>query len=614
MSQRFKLLISLAVIQLLYWAALEPMLSRVDMPADLLFKSMQIAPLDEATLDSFDVADFEQQSLPWTGCCEYKAYGLKYNFEHNKKDKREHDLGLIVSIAADNYHVYVNHQAVFTPGSIRGNISFHANQTSVIRIPQGLLNDGNNQLQIISARGANPYTDVFPFFLGDYQQLSERASWRLFVLNDYSLATGLLALFIALIMFVAALQIRNKAYAYWLALLALFVAARTGFQFWFDIPLNAQWRLTLGYFLSSGVALSWYCFTYTWCQAKSWLTIRIALLLFFVCLIVNTTSWQVLNFQLAYQIHDWLQVGFNAGIFLATLYILFKHIHIQTEERNFELALFALCVSAYGVDVLQELFWQRATDHGEYTTPFLLLGLMVAFTSRNVHLYESTVVYNQELEEQLAEKEQALRDGIEHEASLKQQQAVVEERQRIMRDMHDGIGGSLFSLATQLKQNTINTSEASERLYGSLDELRMIVDSLDTAGQTLAICLGALRSRIQPRYAAADIKLHWCIDEDAAQISLPASDVLHVFLFLQEASSNVLQHSHATEACLSLTCHERLLEVTFTDNGVGFSGDERNSGHGIKNMKTRARAVNGSLVFVNSEKNHGVSLRLPCDP
>src|SRR5262249_57141975 len=101
--------------------------------------------------------------------------------------------------------------------------------------------------------------------------------------------------------------------------------------------------------------------------------------------------------------------------------------------------------------------------------------------------------------------------------------------------------------------------------------------------------LGTLRYRLDPRLKAQGIDLDWQIQDLPRIGSLSPQNLLHILRILQEAFTNVLKHARASvvRVATGIDASGRNVLITLQDNGAGFSGDR--TGHGLHNMRDRAR-------------------------
>lgn len=208
-----------------------------------------------------------------------------------------------------------------------------------------------------------------------------------------------------------------------------------------------------------------------------------------------------------------------------------------------------------------------------------------------------------------------------------QQLAVIDERLRISRDLHDGIIQGIYAVSLSLEdvldlietdrgQATARVDRAIDRLHTAIADIRQFIIGLGMgAGDGLG---GALESM------AADLLSGTTIDvtldvAGAAQLDgrlLPEAN--HELLQIaREAVSNVARHSGARTAALSLIVEDDEAILRVEDDGVGFDPDQhRGSGHfGLANLRDRAAGVGGTLS-IGSEPGMGtrIIVRLPLAP
>jgi signal transduction histidine kinase len=217
------------------------------------------------------------------------------------------------------------------------------------------------------------------------------------------------------------------------------------------------------------------------------------------------------------------------------------------------------------------------------------------------HLDLSRVVRRQKAE--IAAASAALEEQRRH-------AAILEERQRLARDMHDGIGGQLVSLIARVRSRRVDISEVEGELRDGLAELRLVVDSLDASGHSLAEALAAFRARAQPHAEAAGMRLVWVQPDELEMETDDPRWILNLYRLLQEAVSNAGRHSGADELRIEVRrTGERTLAVEVRDNGRGLAPDA-SPGKGLANMAFRARQLGGELEVGAAGDGLGFSLRL----
>lgn len=193
--------------------------------------------------------------------------------------------------------------------------------------------------------------------------------------------------------------------------------------------------------------------------------------------------------------------------------------------------------------------------------------------------------------------------------------AVMEERQRIARDLHDSVIQDLFavglglqSLATRMEDESATRllDDSVDRLDHSVDSLREYIFELKDSPHTVPIA-DRIQDLVARMGSAYPTTVRFSIEGEE---DLPARHHEDLMMLATEALSNALRHSRATlvEVVFSGAEEEVVLEVS--DDGVGM--DERkqisSGGMGLANMRTRAAAMGGQLV-VDSAPGQGTRVR-----
>lgn len=207
-----------------------------------------------------------------------------------------------------------------------------------------------------------------------------------------------------------------------------------------------------------------------------------------------------------------------------------------------------------------------------------------------------------------------LEQGQQRLLEAQHQQTLLYERQRVMQDMHDGLGSALTSALVLLESGGLTVSQAAEVMRECLDDLRLMVDSFEPASTDLSTLLGMLRYRLQHRFEASGVRLQWQMADMPTLNWLEPSLALDLLRLIQEAVSNALKHSAATVLTLSTQQHgDGDIEIIVQDNGYGFDVTAANSqGRGIRTMQARAQRLNAGFS-IQSTANAGtkISVRLP---
>jgi len=186
-----------------------------------------------------------------------------------------------------------------------------------------------------------------------------------------------------------------------------------------------------------------------------------------------------------------------------------------------------------------------------------------------------------------------------------------EEREHIARDLHDNIAQTLAGLHIALEnlQHIASAMPNSESLKSYFQELDEEVRNTIDATQNLVFELrpamlddfglaGALTWYLEERFAKAGIEVNLNIQEGNQK--LEETIAITLFRVAQEALSNTLRHANAKSITCSLDVTDDRAQLVISDDGVGFSFDERQKANyflGIRGMEERMSMIGGTLVI-----------------
>jgi len=214
---------------------------------------------------------------------------------------------------------------------------------------------------------------------------------------------------------------------------------------------------------------------------------------------------------------------------------------------------------------------------------------------------------DQELIEQLAAHAGIAIDNA-HLYARVQQLSVVEERQRIGMDLHDGVIQSIYAVGLTLEYVRAQladgqVAQAEDRLAGAIEALNATIRDIRTyildlrprqfQGDNLVVAL----QRLLSEFKANTLMAVTFSADAAADQSLTSDARLALFHVAQEALSNAAKHSRASRVDVHLMNEAEAIVLSLADNGHGFAPEqvEQRMGHGLANMRDRARALGGEL-------------------
>lgn len=270
---------------------------------------------------------------------------------------------------------------------------------------------------------------------------------------------------------------------------------------------------------------------------------------------------------------------------------------------------------AFGVHDLL-LVGSRITPESFYLLPYAPLAIFASFLYATLRRYTQAVAQveavNNQLESRLREREAELEANHARLREAESRQTLMRERERLMADMHDGIGSTLLTSLFQLENGEIDREGAAAALRECVDDLRLVIDSLEPIENDLGTLLGALRYRLGRRLDAAGVELRWTIDELPPLPWLAPPEALQLLRLLQEALSNVLKHARARQVHLSARLLDaQTVELCVQDDGCGFNpaAAAQAGGRGMGNLRLRARKIKAQLA-IESMPGQGCTVRL----
>jgi signal transduction histidine kinase len=200
--------------------------------------------------------------------------------------------------------------------------------------------------------------------------------------------------------------------------------------------------------------------------------------------------------------------------------------------------------------------------------------------------------------------------------SVEGMQALVDERERIGRELHDGIIQSIYASGLILETARQNISrhpvQARQQLTSAIDNLNKAIQDIrryifDLRGDMLQDDLETgLRKLLK------DFRVNTLLE---TEFSISGSDNRrfdaerrqHIFQIAREALTNAARHARARKVAINLVYKDREMELSISDDGVGLSTVPSGDGHGLRNIRERTGLLNGTLD-IDTAPHEGLSL------
>ena len=194
------------------------------------------------------------------------------------------------------------------------------------------------------------------------------------------------------------------------------------------------------------------------------------------------------------------------------------------------------------------------------------------------------------------------------------QKLLLLERERFTREIHDGLGGQLVSVLAMVERGQAAPSEVAEGLRRAIDDIQIVIDSLDPKTTDLLASLGKLRARLEPLLQRNGIALAWSVDEKLARTTFTPEVVLHLLRIIQESVTNTLRHANANDVEMEITLADdepRHIHLWICDNGRGLPTSPATGGRGFGNMTKRAEELGAEIRIEDTGSGTLIDLVLP---
>ena len=462
-----------------------------------------------------------------------------------------------------------------------------------------------NAVQTVWVRVVSPQaelTGIGYVKLGPVAAIQEEYDARFWRQRTSYVLTAGLSLTIACVALVVWLWRRSEKLYLWMGLMqlcwTLYLSVVLSLKGWPSISSGTLSLLNLVFFMLYGHCFLIFVLRFhgqrkRWLERAAWT----ALAVWIVYITVDSSRMRLIG-ELSLV---WGVVVFNAGC----LYAIYRALRVRAPQN---LLLGAACaamvvVAVHDIEVALRR-WDNDLTWSYFIWPLNMLVLAVLLGWRVAQYMRRMEHFNEELTAHVAQARAELAQFLERQHAKDLQSAKLQERVQLAHDLHDGLGGSLvrsMALVAQAPQQLSN-----ERVMSLLktlrDDLRQVIDSGSSGGAAVPESpvqwLAPLRHRFTQVLDEMNISTHWQVE---AQWKQPPSTLQCMGLarFLEEAFTNIIKHSRATEVRVICTMPDaNQLELSVQDNGLGFDVDAvlaASMGVGMRSMQLRVRRIGGEL-------------------
>ncbi len=506
--------------------------------------------------------------------------------------RSEEPLGIFVSRARLNSEVFFNGTSLGRLGRFETPIARAQAVPFYYWVPSVLVREGRNEIAIHLAT-----TPGFPGTLGAVWIGPDRDLRPVYELEYLVDAQGprfaiLLAWLVALLMFAESYSLRSDRQAFFFlgcAALALALSGTGYFVTQVPLPSRAwEWLAgSLGHWAAFLLVLSVHRFL----GLSRALTERWLLAAFVLTSVVFATVPAVWAFAV------WVVwLAGTVGVYGYLLVLLVQGVRRKQLHPSVPIVAF-LAVAP----------WVGMATRGLMLAAAFCAWILLVRTYRR---FRQSEAQNRELSERVAEREREVRESYDRLRELEHVQIVAEERERLMRDLHDGTGGHLVSALAMARSQGSGGEAIARILQAAIDDLRLTIETLDPGARDVPSVLGMMRVHLERRLAPAQTRLLWKVGEAGSGVALGPEDVLHLVRIVQEAVTNVVKHARASALTIRTASDaDGSIVIDLRDDGSSAPRTFAQSGRGLGNMRSRAAAMGGRLEVVTREDGTSVTLR-----
>ncbi len=202
---------------------------------------------------------------------------------------------------------------------------------------------------------------------------------------------------------------------------------------------------------------------------------------------------------------------------------------------------------------------------------------------------------------------------------IKRMQDVVKtqdnERNRIAKELHDGVGNKLSVIKNILHQKTFSEKDVDDLKSGTKDLMKEIREISHNLSISIIVQKGPMElitELVETFKQKTSIKTEFVFYPQEAFDFLNEEQKMHLYRVFQEALHNIEKHANAYNVSITVTKREKRLIIVLEDDGNGFDVTQKSPGIGILNMKERMQLIKGSLI-IDSALGNGTTIIIELD-
>jgi signal transduction histidine kinase len=514
---------------------------------------------------------------------------------------------------------FVNGRLLREVGAMQEPLPLNWNRSQYAVIPAALLRAGDNELEIQQRAYGWDLGWLAPIRLGSEEELRPVWQRRVFWQNELVRLLGACTGAIGVFMLGVWLGRRKDTMYFWFGCASLLWTAFSLDYFALAPPLPAWlWER----FIESSPVLRgvlMFMFVLRYCGMRR--------------PVIETISWLYFLVGAVAIFGDFMPTEtidlWYLAVLVASAYFFFLQVRVGLRRSLLEGVMLAIAgmvqmvLSGYDLWLYSANTWTDRVYLAHFSAPlylFVVGTILIRRFTESLNAYEKLAGV---LEQRVSAKAAELERNYEQLVEARRNEALALERTRIMSEMHDGIGSQLTLALSRVRRmdREADPAHAGEDgrvatvLRESIEDLQLIIDSLEPVENDLLTVLGTLRYRLQDRLGKGGIELQWNVVDLPPLPMLTPHSVLSILRIVQEAFANALKHSGASRIAVTTGLKGEpdvgeTAQIGIVDNGHGLQPN-RGAGRGLENMRRRAAALGGQLKITSQPGRTEVLLEFP---
>ncbi len=516
-----------------------------------------------------------------------------------------------------NAAVFLNAELIGSGGRFEDPVARNANRPLLFSFPEGLLRPGDNEFHF---RVKADFVDdgfVPALAIGSFADLESIAQRSEFIRGT-----------MVWILMVVRLVVASFTAAIWM------LRRRDGYYGWFTLSATA-WVLaelnlvvveppvsTLAWYWIINVAIGWWGIT------------AVRLVLSFVGVSKPRAERNLTMFGafgsailgglalvgsphlVPLAVNVWLLFAFLASCYLFRGVIPLLLSYPDERELNVVFVVSASVVGCVLFDLIMQLGLRPrgGISAPTYGSLVAIVGMGWVLVRRFVRALRQSQSLAAALEARVREKHAELEQRYHEIAELDRERTLSEERARVLSDMQDGLGAQLASTLALIDGEEASPADLGRSVRAALDDLRLVIDSLDPAEGEIVPALATLRTRMQPRFDASGLDVRWEVDDVPPIPDLGPHRLLVLLRIVHDLFGAALLVPGGRVLAVRIAAqeaHERVvIEIALeTDEAKGGGIAENVAGVDLEMLARRARDV-GIALEAEGRDEYDAMIRL----